>query len=63
MKDVLKQWLSAVRVWLGWGNLSGNRLTPPHGWLLPSPVTERAQKGPRPHPSGQPLPATLDVRK
>jgi hypothetical protein len=27
--------LNGVRVWLGWGDLNSERLTPGHGWLLP----------------------------
>jgi hypothetical protein len=26
---------NGIRVWLGWGDLSSERLTPGHGWLLP----------------------------
>jgi hypothetical protein len=37
MKNRFKEWLSALRVRLGWGGLSESRLSPAHGWLLPTP--------------------------
>jgi len=36
MKTV-KSMVTAVRMWLGWGDLSETRLSPEHGWLLRKP--------------------------
>jgi hypothetical protein len=39
--NALKRLFSALRVWLGWGDMSEERLSPPHGWLLPDPAMRR----------------------
>jgi hypothetical protein len=39
--NALKRLFSALRVWLGWGDMSEERLSPPHGWLLPDPAIRR----------------------
>jgi hypothetical protein len=46
--SVLRRILSAIRIRLGWGELSETRLSPDHGWLLrnPSPPADE----PRPDP-------------
>jgi hypothetical protein len=44
VKQVLKRWVSAVRIWLGWGDISSERASPAHGWLLPEPVLARAPR-------------------
>jgi hypothetical protein len=38
----LKVMFSAVRVSLGFGSLSEQRLSPAHGWLLPLTPAERS---------------------
>jgi len=42
MTTFLREALSTVRVWLGLGDTSLERLTPVHGWLLPTPPTVAA---------------------
>jgi hypothetical protein len=37
MKATFRRVVSAIRVWLGWGDLSTERVSPAHGWLLPRP--------------------------
>jgi hypothetical protein len=39
MTTLLRRAISTVRVWLGLGDASDERLTPVHGWLLPTPAT------------------------
>jgi hypothetical protein len=39
MKSSLKRVITEIRVWLGWGDMSEERVSPPHGWLLPKPTT------------------------
>jgi hypothetical protein len=46
MKMSLKRMVGVVRVWLGWGDLSTERASPPHGWLLPAPTWLRSQRTP-----------------
>jgi hypothetical protein len=47
MKMSFRQALDAVRLWLGWGDLSAERASPPHGWLLPTPVLMQLQRANR----------------
>lgn len=44
MKLSLRGALDVVRVWLGWGDLSTERASPPHGWLLPAPALARSPR-------------------
>jgi hypothetical protein len=39
MTSWLKRIVTRLRVWIGWGDLSSERLTPGHGWLLPTRET------------------------
>ena len=54
----LKRIISALRVWLGWGDPSEDRMSPAQGWLLPALSTLRAV---RTHAEG-PRPDALDGR-
>lgn len=36
--NLLRQFLSTLRTWLGLGDTTEDHLTPSHGWLLPAPV-------------------------
>jgi len=47
MTRTLKRWVSAVFSWLGLGDLSAERSSPPHGWLLPRPAVARARNADR----------------
>ncbi len=40
----------AVRVWFEWGDLTSERLSPAHGWLLPRLSGARANQGPEEAP-------------
>jgi hypothetical protein len=40
--QTLTSLLSTVRVWLGFGDPSDERLSPDHGWLLPPASTTHA---------------------
>ena len=37
MKELLNRAITGVRLWLGWTDLSETRMSPGHGWLLPTP--------------------------
>jgi hypothetical protein len=51
----LKRILSALRSFLGWGDPSEDRLSPPHGWLLPTPSDVLAKRAHGESPSVEPL--------
>jgi hypothetical protein len=55
--NLFQRSISTLRTWLGLGDQSDDRLTPSHGWLLPSPATvTRAREEGRPAPAKPPLP-------
>ncbi len=41
--NMLGRVFHALRVWLRFGDISEFRITPAHGWLLPTVVDARAQ--------------------
>jgi hypothetical protein len=47
----MKSMVTAVRMWLGWGELSETRLSPDHGWLLREPSGAPVEKKPAPGPA------------
>jgi hypothetical protein len=55
MKQTFREWLSALRIWFGWGGLSESRLSPAHGWLLPTPGRRHPRAPRRPTVAGTPL--------
>jgi hypothetical protein len=36
MKELLSRLVAGIRSWIGWGDIDETRLSPEHGWLLPT---------------------------
>jgi hypothetical protein len=54
--NLIRGWLTALRTSLGLGDVLDDRLTPSHGWLLPTPEAAMAlRRVPVPVPAGRPL--------
>ncbi len=46
----LNRVISRLRAWMGWVDLDENRLSPDHGWLLPTPAVLHTLRIPE-HPA------------